>query len=142
MSDFSAGAGARPAGAGHWVGVSICYEDAFGEEVREALPEADMLVNLSNDAWFGDSLAPHQHLPDRPPARAGDGAAPAARHQHGHFRPDRSPGELLARLRAFEEVVVTCGVQPDRHDPYARQRGRRGARPAGFGVGPGRRRRL
>ena len=36
MSDFSAGAlGARPLVrvAGHWVGVSICYEDAFGEEV-------------------------------------------------------------------------------------------------------------
>jgi apolipoprotein N-acyltransferase len=30
--------------------------------VREALPEAAYLINVSNDAWFGDSLAPHQHL--------------------------------------------------------------------------------
>ncbi|MCP4409678.1 MAG: apolipoprotein N-acyltransferase [Gammaproteobacteria bacterium] len=44
------------------VGVSICYEDAYGNEVIDALPEADLLVNISNDAWFGDSLAPHQHL--------------------------------------------------------------------------------
>ncbi|MEN8130770.1 MAG: apolipoprotein N-acyltransferase [Pseudomonadota bacterium] len=44
------------------VGVSICYEDAYGNEVIDALPEADLLVNVSNDAWFGDSLAPHQHL--------------------------------------------------------------------------------
>lgn len=44
------------------VGVSICYEDVFGEEVITGLPEADFLVNVSNDAWFGDSLAPHQHL--------------------------------------------------------------------------------
>ncbi|NNJ90807.1 MAG: apolipoprotein N-acyltransferase [Gammaproteobacteria bacterium] len=43
-------------------GVSICYEDAFGDETAQALPDADFLINVSNDAWFGDSLAPHQHL--------------------------------------------------------------------------------
>ena len=44
------------------VGVSICYEAAFGEEIIQSFPEAQLLVNVSNDAWFGDSLAPHQHL--------------------------------------------------------------------------------
>ena len=44
------------------IGISVCYEDVFGEEVIKGLPEADFLVNVSNDAWFGDSLAPHQHL--------------------------------------------------------------------------------
>ncbi len=48
--------------AGRPMGVSICYEDAFGGEVIRALPEATVLINASNDAWFGDSLAPHQHL--------------------------------------------------------------------------------
>ncbi len=43
-------------------GMSICYEDAYGSEVRKALPDANILINVSNDAWFGDSLAPHQHL--------------------------------------------------------------------------------
>lgn len=46
----------------HFVGLSICYEDAFGGEMIRALPTAEFLVNTSNDAWFGDSLAPHQHL--------------------------------------------------------------------------------
>ncbi len=46
----------------HQVGASICYEDAFSAEVIQALPEAAYLINVSNDAWFGDSLAPHQHL--------------------------------------------------------------------------------
>jgi len=46
----------------HTIGMSICYEDAFGAEMIRALPEAEFLVNTSNDAWFGDSLAPHQHL--------------------------------------------------------------------------------
>ncbi len=64
MSEFSAGQEGQPnlLGAGLSLGVSICYEDAFGGLVRSGLPEAQLLVNVSNDAWFGDSLAPHQHL--------------------------------------------------------------------------------
>ncbi len=42
--------------------VNICYEDAFGEEIIRSLPTATLLVNISNVAWFGDSLAPAQHL--------------------------------------------------------------------------------
>lgn len=44
------------------LGVSICFEDVFSREILRALPEAGLLVNLTNDAWFGDSTAPHQHL--------------------------------------------------------------------------------
>ncbi|MGE5154992.1 MAG: apolipoprotein N-acyltransferase, partial [Bdellovibrio bacteriovorus] len=64
MSDFSRGEGARPLlRVGAWItGASICYEDAFPAEVTQALPDAQFLINVSNDAWFGDSLAPHQHL--------------------------------------------------------------------------------
>jgi apolipoprotein N-acyltransferase len=42
--------------------VAICYEDAYGAEQLYALPDAGILINVSNDAWFGDSIAPHQHL--------------------------------------------------------------------------------
>lgn len=65
MSDFSAGNSKTPPVvkiANEIAGISICYEDAFGEEVIQALPQATLLINASNDAWFGDSLAPHQHL--------------------------------------------------------------------------------
>ncbi|MSP98711.1 MAG: apolipoprotein N-acyltransferase [Betaproteobacteria bacterium] len=64
LSDFSAGpSDPRPlAVAGQRVAPNICYEDAFGEEIIRQLPEATLLVNLSNVAWFGDSLAPSQHL--------------------------------------------------------------------------------
>ena len=64
LSDFSRGGPAQAplALAGQKVAVNICYEDAFGEEIIRALPEATLLVNVSNVAWFGDSLAPHQHL--------------------------------------------------------------------------------
>ena len=64
MSDFSDGSEAPPLMrvGPHLAGMSICYEDAFGSEVIQALPRAEYLINASNDAWFGHSLAPHQHL--------------------------------------------------------------------------------
>ncbi len=63
MSDLSAGDGPHKplAVAGEQIGISICYEDVFGEEMRAVLPEATMLINVSNDAWFGTHMAPHQH---------------------------------------------------------------------------------
>ena len=48
--------------AGQKVAVNICYEDVFGEEIIRQLPQATLLVNGSNDAWYGRSLAAHQHL--------------------------------------------------------------------------------
>ena len=64
MSDFTPGDPRQPLlKAGNTkVAVNICYEDAFGEEIIRTLPEAELLVNISNVAWFGDSLAPAQHL--------------------------------------------------------------------------------
>ena len=64
LSDFSRGAPERAPleVAGQRVAMNICYEDVFGAEIGRSLPEATMLVNVSNVAWFGDSLAPAQHL--------------------------------------------------------------------------------
>jgi apolipoprotein N-acyltransferase len=64
LTDFSRGSAAQAplALAGQKIAVNICYEDAFGEEIIRFLPEATLLVNVSNVAWFGNSLAPHQHL--------------------------------------------------------------------------------
>lgn len=44
------------------VAVNICYEDVFGEEMISQLPEATVLVNISNDAWYGQSYAADQHM--------------------------------------------------------------------------------
>ena len=64
LADFSLGAtDQRPmAIAGQRVAINVCYEDAYGAEIIRQLPEATLLVNVSNVAWFGDSLAPAQHL--------------------------------------------------------------------------------
>jgi len=44
------------------VGVTICYEAAFQNQVRSVLPMATVLANISEDSWFGNSLAPWQRL--------------------------------------------------------------------------------
>ena len=44
------------------VALNICYEDLFGAELIRALPAATLLLNISNLAWYGDSLAQPQHL--------------------------------------------------------------------------------
>ena len=64
MSDFSRGEPVQKplAVAGQRVAVNICYEDVFGEEIIRQLPEATLLANFTNDAWWGDSIASEQHL--------------------------------------------------------------------------------
>jgi predicted metal-dependent phosphoesterase TrpH len=47
--------------AGQRLAVNICYEDAFGGELIRQLPDATLLVNFTNDAWYGHSLAAEQH---------------------------------------------------------------------------------
>jgi apolipoprotein N-acyltransferase len=48
---------------GHRYGVFICYESVFADEVREfAQLGAEVLVNISDDGWYGDTSAPWQHL--------------------------------------------------------------------------------
>ena len=63
LSDFARGQTSQTALAigGQQVAANICYEDAFGEEIIRQLPEASVLVNVSNLAWFGNSFAPWQH---------------------------------------------------------------------------------
>jgi len=41
---------------------SICYEDIFGSELLGYFPEANLLVNITNNAWFGKSFASEQHF--------------------------------------------------------------------------------
>ncbi|WP_081880952.1 apolipoprotein N-acyltransferase [Methylotenera sp. L2L1] len=64
LSDLSRGAQYQQpmSVAGEKVAVNICYEDVFGEEIIRQLPLASLLVNVSNDAWYGESYAADQHL--------------------------------------------------------------------------------
>ncbi len=114
LADFSAGPARQPLVRlrGWPVAVSICYEDAFGEEMIRQLPTAALLVNASNDAWFGDSFAPHQHLQiarvrsqetRRWMLRATNTGVTALIDPHGR---------ISARIPQFQEGVLTGTVTP------------------------------
>lgn len=64
LADFAAGEDEQPplVAADYPLAASICYEDVYGRESLANLPRAAFLVNVTNDAWFGDSIAPHQHV--------------------------------------------------------------------------------
>ncbi len=113
MSDFSAGPPEQPLlqVAGQRVGVSVCYEDAFGEEIIKALPDATLLVNVSNDAWFGDSIAPAQHL-QMARMRAMETGRYLLRATNNGISAIIGPtGDVLARSPQFETHALRGTVQ-------------------------------
>jgi len=100
---------------GQRIAPNICYEDLFGEEIAEQflVPDSSpsILVNMSNIAWFGDTVILDQHLEisrmrtlefRRPMVRATNAGATAVIDHTGHVR-------VLAK--AFEREKVTSWVQ-------------------------------
>jgi len=122
-SDFESGASDQSplAAAGETLAPTICYEDAYAAEQLALVRRSTLLVNVTNDAWFGDSTAPHQHLDisrmrsletGRPMLRAtNDGVTALIAHD----------GTLLGRLPQFKPGVLSGTVEPRLGlTPYAR----------------------
>ena len=107
--------------AGQQVAVNICYEDVFGEEIIRQLPQATLLVNVSNDAWYGNSFAADQHMQisqaraletGRMMLRATNTGATAIIDPHG---------EVLAHAPHFTTTILTGSAQGySGSTPYAR----------------------
>jgi len=116
ISDFSAGTAPRPLlrVGEHLAGVSICYEDVFPAEVVEALPEAAYLINVSNDAWFGDSPAPHQHLEMARMRALENGRWLLRSTNTGISAILDHQGKILGRVPLFERGTFSAEVQPRR----------------------------
>ena len=114
QADFSAGRLDQPLlqAAGYPVGASICYEVAFGEQLIHALPEAAWLVNVSNDAWFGDSLAPHQHLEMARMRALETGRYMLRATNTGISAIIDHRGRIVQRSPQFEVATVTADIQP------------------------------
>ncbi|MCH7835013.1 MAG: apolipoprotein N-acyltransferase [Proteobacteria bacterium] len=123
-SDLSAGDAEQPllvTANGVRLALVVCYEDAFGAEQLYAFPDAAIIINQSNDAWFGDSIAPHQHLQiarmrslevGRYTIRATNTGISA------FIGPD---GKILKSGPQFEPLLLTMDVQPRRGaTPYVR----------------------
>jgi apolipoprotein N-acyltransferase len=116
MSDLSSGDGKPllrlPELGNLAVGISVCYEDAYGAELNDALPEAELLVNVSNDAWFGDSLAPHQHLEIARLRALETGRYLLRATNTGISAIIDVRGKVTARAPQFKTQVLTGAAQP------------------------------
>ncbi|HZE11493.1 MAG TPA: apolipoprotein N-acyltransferase [Burkholderiales bacterium] len=113
LSDFSLGPkNPKPlALAGQRVAPNICWEDAFGEEIIRQLPEATLLVNVSNVAWFGDSLAPAQHLQISRMRALETGRAMLRATNTGVTAIIDPRGKVVARLPQFTEGILEGEVR-------------------------------
>ncbi|HEV7606943.1 MAG TPA: apolipoprotein N-acyltransferase [Steroidobacteraceae bacterium] len=122
-SDFNRGAAVQPPleAAGQRISASVCYEDAYGATQLPALRTATLLVNVTNDAWFGHSSARYQHLQisrmrameaGRPMVRAANDGVSAVIGSHGEF---------VKLAPEYEANVMRAEVQPRIGlTPYAR----------------------
>jgi apolipoprotein N-acyltransferase len=122
-SDFTAGAADQPAvaAAGTILSLSICYEDAYGSLNLSALQQARLLVNVTNDAWFGRSWARYQHF-QISRMRAMEAQRPLVRAANdGISALVGARGEVLARAPEFQSTVLRGSVQPrEGLPPFAR----------------------
>lgn len=123
-NDLSPGDAEQPllvTATGTRLAVAICYEDAYGAEQLYAFPDAAILINVSNDAWFGDSIAPHQHLQIARMRSLEVGRYTIRATNTGISAFIGHDGKILRSGPQFEPLSMTMDVQPRRGaTPYVR----------------------
>jgi apolipoprotein N-acyltransferase len=122
-SDFTPGAADQPilSAAGQKLGLTICYEDAFGSQQLGVLRQATLLINVTNNAWYGDSTAPHQHLQIARMRALEAGRFLIRAANDGVTAAIDPQGKIIARVPQFQEGVLRADVQPlGGLTPYAR----------------------
>jgi apolipoprotein N-acyltransferase len=114
MSDIASGGENQSllTAAGLPVGMSICFEDAFARDVIKDLPEARLLINVSNDAWFEDSHEPHQHHAIARMRALETGRYMIRSTNTGITSIIGPRGEVTSQLPQFATGVLTGEVQP------------------------------
>lgn len=98
--------------AGQPLGISICFEDAFDRDIRKDLPQASLLVNVSNDAWFEDSPQPWQHHQIARMRALESGRYMLRATNTGVSSIIDEKGKVLAISPQFKRHVLTNIVQP------------------------------
>ncbi len=106
---------------GQRIAAGVCYEDAYGSTQLPALHTATLLVNVTNDAWFGRSTARYQHL-QISRLRALEAGRPMIRAANdGVSAVIGSAGEIIASAPEYEPSVLRAELQPRSGlTPYAR----------------------
>lgn len=114
MSDITSGEEDQPllVAAGVPLGINVCFEEAFARDVIKDLPAAKLLINVSNDAWFEDSIEPHQHHVIAR-MRALEAGRYMIRSTNTGITSLIGPhGEVIDQLPQFERGVLSGSVQP------------------------------
>ena len=91
--------------------VSICYEDVFGEEMIADLPQADFLINVTNDGWFSNSLQPYQHMQIARLRALETGRYLLRATNTGVSGIVNHKGKLVHTIAAYEQGVVTGDIK-------------------------------
>jgi apolipoprotein N-acyltransferase len=94
------------------VAATICYEIAFAAEQLAFFPAAQLMVNVSNDAWFGDSIAPHQHLQIGQMRALETGRYLLRATNTGITAVVNPRGLVVERIPQFQPGVINAVVQP------------------------------
>lgn len=113
MSSFYRGDWQQPnlTAVGYEMAAAICYEIAFPELVRANMTRStDLLLTVSNDAWFGRSIGPHQHM-EIAQARAIELGRPLIRvTNNGITAIVDARGTITSQLPQFEQGVLRAKV--------------------------------
>ncbi len=114
MSGFSAGNEHQPLISikGYPVVTSICYEDVFAADIITHIPASRFMINLSNNGWYGDSFAPHQHF-EMARMRALETSRELIRSTtSGITALVNEKGRVKVSGPQFKSIVVTGEIQP------------------------------
>lgn len=114
MSSFTAGSDKQQAlSAGDYkVSPFICYEIVYPEFVAKSARESNLLITISNDAWFGGSVAPHQHLEIAQMRSLETGRYLVRGTNSGISAIVDNKGEITAQSAQFEEASLAGTVFP------------------------------
>jgi apolipoprotein N-acyltransferase len=113
MSAFSAGDATQEPLLIHGFRVSpfICYEIVYPDLVREFAQQADLMITISNDSWFGDSIGPLQHLQMARARALENGRYLIRGTNNGVSAIIDERGRIIAQSPRFERLVLEGEVQ-------------------------------